>query len=99
MTDKYHLLTEDLTEYERFLLNALIAQEEKTLGHALSSARKRQLAEETAAQHARAVKQKKHRKAPRRRLRKVTETKEAEPEAKEGFQWCKPKSSRLLPPR
>lgn len=99
MADKYHQLTEDLTEYERFLLNALITQEEKTLGHALSSARKRQLAEEASAQHAQTVKQKKHRKTPRGRPRKEKGTKDAEPEAKEGFQWRKPVSSRLLPPR
>jgi hypothetical protein len=99
MTKHFQLITEDLTEYERFLLNALITQEEAALGRPLPSRRRQQLAEEAAAQHAQAVKQVKHRKAPRGRPRKVTGTKEAEPEAKEDFQWRKPVSSRLLPPR
>ncbi|MGX5056878.1 DUF3811 domain-containing protein [Enterobacter asburiae] len=99
MTRQFQLTTEDLTEYERFLLNALITQEEAALGRPLSFRRRQQLAEEAVAQHARAVKQKKPRKTPHGRPRKVTGTKDAEPEAKEDFQWRKPVSSRLLPPR
>ncbi|SQC92145.1 Uncharacterised protein [Cedecea neteri] len=96
MTDTYHQLTEGLTEYESFLLNALITQEERTLGHVLSSARRRQLAEEAAAHHAQAVKQAKYRKVPRGRPRKIKDI--AEPEAvTKDFQWCKSVSSRLLP--
>jgi len=98
MPDTYHPLTEDLTEYERFLLNALITQEEAALGRGLSPRRRQQLAEEAAAQHARAAKQKQHRKAPRGRPRKVKDAGEPESTTAD-FQWRKPVSSRLLPPR
>jgi hypothetical protein len=88
MTKHFQLITEDLTEYERFLLNALITQEEAALGRPLSSRRRQQLAEEAAAQHARAVKQKQHRKTPRGRPRKIKDT--GEPEATTAdFQWRK----------
>jgi hypothetical protein len=98
MTKQFQLTTEDLTEYERFLLNALITQEEAALGRPLSSRRRQQLAEEAVAQHARAVKQKKPRQVPRGRPRKIKGASEPEATA-EDFQWRKPVSSRLLPPR
>lgn len=85
MTDTLHLLIKNMTDYERFLLGALITQEEKTKGHTLNKNQQLKLAEQIVARHS---------------LPKAMQKKrQASPSVNnehEVFQWRKPVPGRWL---